>query len=890
MKSLLIACLCLVAAPYFADLFAYRGQSSTSWPAGASRSVSDAICYRDGRVVRDGRHLAYHRNGQPAEQGEFRYGQRHGAWQSWYDSGELQSEGQYDNGSGSLISYYRQGGKLSEGPYRNSVPHGHWREWDRDGNLTKEGEYVAGALNGRWRYHEPTADPPYHEIVWDHGIAVIDGETVRSAGAPTVQQRSGLVRHLGHCLLFLLLIICPLPLVWWLSDRGRRTATARSPGDGLLCLLAGWFCLQAVLGLILGWVGWYHLTGLVVGELLLLAGGCWLLFRPGNDHALRLQTFWPTSGWTVAEAVLLLCFLLVGFALCWRNLAVPMSDWDSQAYHLPVIARWYQAGGFIPLPELGQVGRYPYNLEALTGLLVLPFGEDLLVGLPPTLAWGLMALAQYGLVRRLLPSRPEALLSVLLLAVAPLILLQAEELRADLTVLAFFLTALYLGGLFHPAGGRRPLLWLLCLGYLIGLKGSAPLYAAVAVVTVEIWHGTGRRGERAATPTRSRTGFVPLAVAVLTACFLGGFWYLRNLLELGNPLGHVQIGLGGWQLWPGVITTTELARTSLASIFDSTRDDHWRLLGLVTWQRFGLPFLVLSGLALLGIGKGLFPGNRATTHRRPLLLVLLLTVGTGLMYWFTPYSGDNGDNNYQLTTWIGLNMRFGFIFVALVGLLAALSWSFLRLPHWILAGGGLLLTGWSLAIEVAPDRTAFWIGAGLAWGLVAITLVSGLSSGPGSVPVPATARAAKRRRFFRPVGVILAGCLVCWGLSAGRNVRAARRPASLGGTYRIAAQADPETVIGYAMLRLTYPLYGSGLRQPVVSAVCLGESYAAWRQGVLENDIELLFVGARPTVSILGVTETDIRPWLERSDFPFELLDGSATGAEGVDVYQRRTE
>ncbi|MFH1845445.1 MAG: glycosyltransferase family 39 protein [bacterium] len=900
MKRLLIVCLCLVAAPYLADLFAYRGQSSTTWPTGTSRSVSDAVCYRDGRVKRDGRHVAYYRNGQQAEQGEFRDGQRHGAWQSWYESGELQTVGEYEDGSGILITYYRQGGKLSEGPYQDSVPHGHWREWDRDGNLIKEGEYVAGALNGRWRYHEPGAEPPYREIVWEHGIAVIDGEEVRSAGAPAVRQRPGLFRFLGHCLLFLLLCVGPLPLVWWLYGSDRRFAATPATSDGLLGLLAGWICLQGVVGLLLGAVGWYHLTGLVGAELLLFAGGGWLLGRHPhnrnqqdirNNRVFRPQNLWPSGGWTVSEAALLLCFLLVGFALFWRNLAVPMSDWDSQAYHLPVIARWYQAGGFIPLPELGQVGRYPFNLEAVTGLLVLPFGEDLLVGLPPTLAWVLMALAQYGLVRRLIPSRPEALFSVLLLAVAPLILLQAEELRADLAVLAFFLAALYLGGLFHPAGGRRPLLWLLCLGYLAGLKGSAPLYAAVAVGAVVFWRGTRSRAESGSTSTHSRPGVGPLVVITLTACFLGGFWYLRNLVELGNPLGHVQIGRGDWLLWPGVITAAELTRSTLASIFEPTRDDHWRLLGLVAWQRFGLPILLLCVLALLGLVKGLAPGNRAVSHRRPLLLLLLLTVCAGLIYWFTPYGGDNGDNNYQLTTWIGLNMRFGFIFVALVGLLAALGWRIVRLPHPILAGAGLLLAGWSVAVEVAPDRTALWIWAGFAWGLAAVSLRSGLGSGTVSSAGGAENHfrgTTRRRLIFRPVVLILGICLVCWGLYSGRNIRETRRPASLGGTYRLATQADPEAVLGYAMLRLTYPLYGPELRQPVVSAVCLGKSYAAWRQEIVASDIELLFVGARPTLTILGVEETDIRPWLERPDSPFELRDGAAAGAEGVDVYQRR--
>jgi hypothetical protein len=47
----------------------------------------------------DGRYVAFwHDNGEMREQGEFKNGRRHGAWQKWFRSGQLEYEREYDRG------------------------------------------------------------------------------------------------------------------------------------------------------------------------------------------------------------------------------------------------------------------------------------------------------------------------------------------------------------------------------------------------------------------------------------------------------------------------------------------------------------------------------------------------------------------------------------------------------------------------------------------------------------------------------------------------------------------------------------------------------------------------------------------------------------------------
>lgn len=84
----------------------------------------------------------------PYETGELRYryarylasdGQewiRHGLFQSYYPTGQLASEGYYENGkeSGVWKDFHDNGRLAAQGEYRDGVECGTWRYWDADGN------------------------------------------------------------------------------------------------------------------------------------------------------------------------------------------------------------------------------------------------------------------------------------------------------------------------------------------------------------------------------------------------------------------------------------------------------------------------------------------------------------------------------------------------------------------------------------------------------------------------------------------------------------------------------------------------------------------------------------------------------------------------------------
>ncbi len=55
----------------------------------------------------------------------------------------------------------------------------------------------------------------------------------------------------------------------------------------------------------------------------------------------------------------------------------------------------------------------------------------------------------------------------------------------------------------------------------------------------------------------------------------------------------------------------------------------------------------------------------------PLWGMLALWAIAGGLYWHTPYSADNGFNNWQITPWLGGQMRFGLPCLGLLAVLAA---------------------------------------------------------------------------------------------------------------------------------------------------------------------------------------------------------------------------
>ena len=105
-------------------------------------------------------------------------GSPHGAWKTYYPSGELMEEGEYSRGeeTGEYTQYNEDGSLHHKGHYINGIEDGHWKHFSKNGVLQEKGKYVDGEKVGMWMYYygngEPKEKLEYKEngdvLVWDY--------------------------------------------------------------------------------------------------------------------------------------------------------------------------------------------------------------------------------------------------------------------------------------------------------------------------------------------------------------------------------------------------------------------------------------------------------------------------------------------------------------------------------------------------------------------------------------------------------------------------------------------------------------------------------------------------------------------------------------------------
>lgn len=324
--------------------------------------------------------------------------------------------------------------------------------------------------------------------------------------------------------------------------------------EGVARLLAGTVLLSAALVFVhvlpaaLGLLA----RGSVLITALVSAGAVWALV-PVSESAGREPTD-PGSGpapshpVSVVIAALALAAVLVYELARLRNLiAMPLTDIDMLAFHMPGVARWIQTGTLWQvnqfLPGFG-TDQYPHNGDFLILATVLPWHDLAFARLPALIFFGLTGVAVYALATELGASRAAgASFAAVAVIVFPVSQFGLEGLPDDVT---FFMLGAGLVFLVRHARTRihgELLLGGLALGLALGTKWFGLTAAAVVFV---VWIA----GALVAREPLSR---VARGAGMLLATMAGGggFWLLRNLVESGNPIYPKAVTLFGLKLFAG---------------------------------------------------------------------------------------------------------------------------------------------------------------------------------------------------------------------------------------------------------------------------------------------------------------------------------------------------
>ncbi len=467
----------------------------------------------------------------------------------------------------------------------------------------------------------------------------------------------------------------------------------------LLISLVLWCVMQVFVALVAGSLHTLCFWAVVLSECTLMVIGAVCLYcadknRDNSWHICASRN--PAPGNDELLLALIPCALF--FIAFVRGLAEPIVNYDSLAYHLPTMVQWYQASSFVPWHnELWS--RYPFNWELLCVLFFFPFNNDLLVTFPNYIAIVILYLSIYGISVLHGATRKNALLCSAMALIIPEVVVSTNTLHVDMPFAAFFMSSLFLI-LFY--GKTRDIAYLfiffLSFGLLMGIKTSAFVYGAVLILV--LLYLVFQSKTNAEHPDRILTvGTKALLVCFLfIAFFIGGFWYVKNLIEVGNPLGHLKVNMFGYLLFDGTFDPDILLHTTLFRRFSVFNISNWKVLFGEISQRLGMPFYVLLSITLACLPLYVFKKNLFQPINKKIFMFVVLSLAVICLYWITPFTADSFKSSTPITPWIGNGFRYAIPLFALLGIAASL---FLALiPEIVSAGFGVLLIGTS-AIQIA---------------------------------------------------------------------------------------------------------------------------------------------------------------------------------------------
>ncbi len=316
-------------------------------------------------------------------------------------------------------------------------------------------------------------------------------------------------------------------------------------------------------------------------------------YLPGRMRRIPLLTL---------AALLVAAVALAHFAWEGRDqISSGMTGFDSTWYHGPFAARFFQSGDTLDLHFIAPqflAWFYPANSELVHSLGMLAFGRDILSPLL-NIGWFAGCLLASWCIGRPYRVAPWSLILGAVALSVPALADQAGEARNDIVGIFFLLAAVAIalnawatraeGGAGKGLGrGGMSVGALAVAGLAVGLAGGTKLNfllpAAAFVVGLAIVAPKGGRWRA-------------LWASGLAALAGGGYWYLRNLVQTGNPLPWVD-RLGPTSLpAPDQALGGREAHSVFGYLSDGSVWSDWFLPGLHDGLWFLWPLLGLAALA-----------------------------------------------------------------------------------------------------------------------------------------------------------------------------------------------------------------------------------------------------------------------------------------------------
>lgn len=679
----------------------------------------------------------------------------------------------------------------------------------------------------------------------------------------------------------LLLLFSPLPLLLYLIqiDNKDKPFTLH---HSLIAIISGWCGIQIALSLIMGLLGVLFTSTVFWIEVGVFTIGSHLLLKNlRNQHLSISVEVTDTLEWGIWGIVL---FFLIGWFFYIAK--TPITNFDTLYYHLPMAVNFFQTGTLTRLIEYGQISYYPYHWELLSSLFLIASENDQWVALPNVFAWMLTFFSLFALSIELKISRVIGLLFTVVVTTMPILFENINSLHVDLPAAAFFVSAIYLAFHFRKTRSWLSLVLVLTnMGLIAGIKMSGLAYLLLILLWWFLLEKLIDGPKLIFPPTLS------VVFGILGFCFLSGVWYLLNFVQTGNPMGLISVGIGSFKFWSGYPTLNEylsriyphfyelngfidslygksanfdeyIQKTTLVNLFQLSNLNHWRILIKQIINQCGYPFI--ASLFIFFINTFLLLVKRLDFKEiRFQFLIFTIWVLTLLLYWFTPYSGDNGGHQWQITDWIGQGLRYALPGLFLVGLLSGSGVPFqLSSKHrWlrILFIGVILFLQISQSIWIVSSKFSQEI-FGMFISIATIIMLVKLKN--------------SRKWFALGIGIAILGLSVVIGNLTHQN----HFPESELSAF-IKSNIPSSEKMGYLISFFKYPLYGSNLKRSVQFAPAYTNTCEEWVDNLKAESINWIAIGPFRDEAWFSAREVT---WLENPQCKFKRVFGTDPRKEFV--------
>jgi hypothetical protein len=653
----------------------------------------------------------------------------------------------------------------------------------------------------------------------------------------------------------LIAVIAPLAIgahVW-----RRHLAPTWSGAVGALADCVGTLSLLVVLSELLGTFGQFRRAPLIVAALVTGIGSWWWYRRhhtarptePAELPARRTPT--ATDVVIVASSTALVLAQWTTWVA--RSMVAGVGNaggpgnGDSLWYHMPFAAEYARTGWTTHLQYLNGealVTYYPANTALLHAVGLLTLGTDFLSVLLNLVLLPIGLLAGWC-IGDTVGVGPSSLAGVAVALTLPVVVAsEAGTAKDDVLGLVGLLAAVAFV-VYSERSARdeerkaAAVFGGLAAGLAVGSKLT--LVAPVAILAIAL---------TILTPKGSRVRAMLRWGAAATAT--GGYWYVRNVVRLGNPLPGLALGVGSLHLPKPVTPSMDDFGSSLLPYLT---DVHTWQLALIRGLRQGLGdawpvILLIAGASVtLGVIK-----LRGRDRVAPLVAVLALgafvvTPGT---VW-APQLIDRPGVRFITANLFAFNLRYMLPPVA-IGLAVIPRVG----SRW---RNGTYAATVPLGVALAAMQLTHAGSRSWASGHAVVAISVGLTT------VAAVSLALTIGHLNRRLVVGFTAMAIALAIVAGQpllNRYQHDRFATLQLSKWAAAQHGAR--IGYSGFVFAYPLYGPSLRNDVHMVGAHGpdgswhqiESCIAWRRQVRQDHLQYVVVPVGPTVVGLGI---DLARW-----------------------------